>query len=185
MRRVRRYILNALTVLSLLLCVATAALWVRSYRVLDSYQSFRPADGRLIALALLRGGLQIAHGDGFPRDHPLANAGWESIEMGDFMLGPPDKNWQLLFGGVTSIDQRLLGFRYLSGYLLAGRFWSIQIPLWSICTLLLLSPMLRMRSSCQKWQRREHRLCLRCGYDLRATPDRCPECGTPVTTPID
>src|SRR4051812_13011862 len=36
MRRLARYTLNALTALSLLLCVATVALWVRGYSVIDS-----------------------------------------------------------------------------------------------------------------------------------------------------
>ena len=33
--------------------------------------------------------------------------------------------------------------------------------------------------SIRRLHRREHNLCVKCGYDLRASKERCPECGSP------
>ncbi len=60
---------------------------------------------------------------------------------------------------------------------LLGRQIELRFPDWAafILSLPMLIPLLR-------WQKRRRSkqlgLCQNCGYDLRASPDRCPECGT-------
>lgn len=57
--------------------------------------------------------------------------------------------------------------------------WSLEFmaPHWLVAGVLTAWPIVR---ACRVWRRCHRRaegLCRQCGYDLRATPDRCPECG--------
>jgi hypothetical protein len=54
------------------------------------------------------------------------------------------------------------------------------IPMWFVIALFTVLPVVSAFVFARKRSRRHHNRCLACGYDLRASIDRCPECGTPI-----
>jgi hypothetical protein len=172
-RRHSRILLNTLTVLSMLLCLATVALWVRNYRVGDDVSVWRTAaetdrEWQMVWCTQL----QFLHGE--TRIDIYGSRYWAG--------SPSGRAWFVLDGfREPSPYPSWLGFRHYrdrrweGGKLYFAR-WMLAVPCWSIALLTAALPLVRAF----RWWRRGTRprgVCRACGYDLRATPDRCPECG--------
>ena len=165
----KRRLLNLLTALSLLLCVAAAVLWVRSYLVADILVS---PHGKVM-VASEKGLIALI---GFW--HP---SGWAAERH------PQGWRWQRGKFSVTVMLARKFAFKGRLRQWLPVAFSRDNVGATEARTavlrhglLVVLTAFLPALQFTGRWRRGRWQatgLCPTCGYDLRATPERCPECG--------
>jgi hypothetical protein len=61
----------------------------------------------------------------------------------------------------------------------------LSFPLWLLALVLALPTAGRLVANARQRNRRTRGLCAACGYDLRASPGRCPECGAGAGSPAN
>jgi hypothetical protein len=172
----KRRLLNLLTLLSLLLCVAACVLWVRSYWVGDFVGHDRVAGGRPHAYRYSAG---VSTGVGKVSVDTL----WVNMARHNNIAPYSDWRWvpqrPASDPTVGSIGlpgpRKWLGFSYETSSGPMARARRVTFPLWAAAVLAAVFPTWRLSRSRRRYS---PGLCLKCGYDLRATPGRCPECGT-------
>jgi hypothetical protein len=85
----------------------------------------------------------------------------------------------------TTTRFSFLGFKTAAGQTtitgqLTPHFSAILIPCWFLAIVLALLPFRVFRAALTRRQRKRKGLCVACGYDLRASSGRCPECGSEI-----
>jgi hypothetical protein len=156
---IRRRTFTALSVLSLLLCLATPALWVRSYRIGDAVGW----PGETLA-ATSEGRLYFSFiAERFANENP-----WRSVTVWQ---------WSDRTGRRPVPRFEFAGFAYTTIGTPAVST-SFAVPMWFLVLLFAIAPAVWIRRLLRSRRRRRAGHCPVCGYDLRATPERCPECGT-------
>jgi hypothetical protein len=205
---VKRRWLNLFALLSLIFSLATVALWVRSRHGGQSFERVDPE--RRIVITSVDGLIQIRQWDG-DFSSPLASvfqfshapprawmqwAYWHGHSDDITQDGPNDWAYEPGIGrdhwwqdaGFDWFDEQVVPRRnttYIHDWLppdWRGRWRQLSFPHWALLPWFMLLPAIYLNRNNRRQSRRRAGLCSNCGYDLRATPQRCPECGeVPVT----
>jgi hypothetical protein len=180
---VKRGVFNMLAALSLLLCVASAAMWVRSYFAYDllsrSTSDAAAGNDRRVTLRSSQGCFLIVCDLRHLPPSVYSPAAFRPAAKWEYSsTAKPIGQYQkwYWFAHYPPRTSRVINlYTKASGI---GMFdtWGAGcqlLPLAGVLAILPLSAFFIRRKAVPGQ-------CPTCGYDLRATPDRCPECGTAV-----
>jgi hypothetical protein len=190
MKPLSRWVFNGIAALCLILCVGTAFLWISSHFRQDDFVAawIKEKDAKMAADSLFfhstRGSVGVFF---WRRDIPP-----EQIQ---FWRDSWKQSWHCAFRSFKPIEHLIyntppLGFNFM-GFDIggkntpAGALWAVDAPDWSLVIIFGALGICRVAPELKRRIRVKSGRCAVCGYDLRATPDRCPECGTvpPKPTP--
>lgn len=183
MKHLGRWLFNLAATLSILGGLAASALWVRSYSVGDSVQFASPAGDQQLLRSILGRVHLISH-----LNLPPYTGGWnyfsqrvssQSLWNGGMSDYPARVEWH---GGFVwqQYTKTYVSFLVPGQIAPVHRLRLIVVPYWFIITAMGITPIVRLVvliRSLTGTRRAAANLCIQCGYDLRATPERCPECG--------
>jgi hypothetical protein len=149
----KRRLLDILTALSLLLCVAVTAVAVRGQFV-SRGSTFGPQNSRVTWRFSWRDGyLSTWFGRGYVTYYSIP--------------GEQHNLAGLIYARGSSFD----GIPIVILAMQQSQVWVLLLVTGAV-------PAMYLRRRLRERRRRLPGGCPTCGYDLRATPDRCPECGT-------
>jgi hypothetical protein len=207
MKRLRRWMTSGLTVMPLVICVACGVLWIRSVSRCDSVgyttragntytistgphvlvlDAGRTTGSTKDPMALIFAAMHGRFGGGIRVHSDKWNAQCNVPGTPSVAYATPNAGtvtFALLGYTNTWIPpaHRFLGFGYDSSQ--AGTVTSsrAEFPLLALMLVFAATPAVRFNHAMRRRRRRRLGHCLSCGYDLRASKDRCPECGTAIS----
>jgi len=188
--RIRRGAAGLSAAASLLLCVAVLALWAS-----DS-ENFRKRN-HVWSASVRFGGVRLKLFSAFQSLSLEVYRPWDRPELAPGSRDPLAA--KLAWVKRVNTARRAVGRRFTIGRNLfldrdaqgrtgiAGDAYFVAAPYWGVAGILAVWPawyFTRVRKRHRQLDRRRRGLCPVCGYDLRASPERCPECGAGILADV-
>jgi hypothetical protein len=186
---VARHLKHSLSAISLLICATLIFLWYRSHRVAD-WITWSNGRGVYYEYVTLPGQFRVTRVTAWPSPQPLE---WKLEPFPPlkpvFGQQPVYRTWAIIGvgfdGGSRKINSPDAAPGAYSPLMVAYQITAVPFAVPAFVTAIIgLLPWMRMRRRIrQRDDRLKSGLCPQCGYDLRASEKRCPECGAETVSP--